>query len=152
MIFERTENLSLVRGILTEPSIWPHIGDDFAPDPKDWRPNDDPRLWYVLAIGGGSIAGLFLFVPESPVCWQAHAAMLPEARGKIAHEAGRQIVPWIWQHTTCQRITAQVPVTNRAAILYGMRSMGLKKYGVNERSFLKNYELRDQVLLGIPRD
>ena len=146
--FERTANLNIVRQVLTNESIWPHIGDDFAPPIREFRPNDDPRIWYVLVIAGCRLAGLFMLVPESPVCWQIHVAMLPEARGQVAHQAGREIVPWIWAHTECRRIEAKVPQSNRAAVLYGLRAMGLRKFGVSEKSFLKHGRLWDQVLMG----
>src|SRR5262249_23430241 len=85
--FERTTDLELVRQILTRPKIWPHIGDDFAPPVNEFRPNEDPRIWYVLASFEAHVLGLFMFLPESPVCWEMHASSLPEHWGPRAHEA-----------------------------------------------------------------
>jgi RimJ/RimL family protein N-acetyltransferase len=151
MTFERTQDLDLVRAILTDPAIWPHIGDDFAPRQEAFWPNSDERIFYAITFARHLVAGLFVFIPESPVCWEAHVAMLPEWWGKVAHQAGREIVPWVWANTTCERLIARVPETNPAAVLYGLRAMGLKKFGVNSKSFLKGGTLRDQILMGISR-
>lgn len=151
MTFERTKDLGLVRSILTDPGVWPYIGDDFTPDRKAFAVNGDERIWYVLAIDGCKVAGLFMFVPESPVCWQAHVAMVRGVKPSITHQAGREIVAWIWANTSCLRIIASVPASNRAAIRFGLRAMGLKAYGRNRASFMKHGKLWDQVLMGTSR-
>jgi hypothetical protein len=148
MTFERTHSLSLVRSILTKSGVWPYIGDDFAPNPESFRPNDDHRIWYVLA---DEVYGLFMFVPESPVCWQVHVAMLRGQKPEVTHQAGREIVPWVWENTGCRRIYASVPTSNRAAIRFGLRAMGLEIYGRNPASFMKHGQLWDQVLMGVSR-
>ena len=140
-----------MRYILTQPDIWPHIGDDFAGRPEDFQPPDDPRIRYLLATSGSSVLGLFTFLPQSRVTWEAHVAMLPEAFGKPAHQAAQAIVSWIWANTECRRIVAAVPQSNRRAVLYGIRSLGLRKFGVDEKSFLKGGVMRDRILLGISR-
>jgi hypothetical protein len=151
LTFERTRDLGLVRSILTHPGIWPYIGDDFAGEPQDFHPNEDERIWYVLAIRNCRIVGLFMFVPETAVCWAVHVVMERGIPPLFTHEAGREIIPWIWAHTDCRRLVAHVPATNRAALHFGLRVMGLRAYGRNKASFLKHGHLIDQVDMGISR-
>ena len=153
MIFERTTEPELVRGILTHPRVYPSIGDDFSPAVEDFKVNQDPRIWYVSCNIARTIPfGLFMFFPESPVCWEVHVAMLPEAWGELASAAGKRILGWIWnQDATVQRIVARVPRSNSRAVAFGLRSMGLAEYGLNPNSFLKRGRLWDQVLMGISR-
>jgi RimJ/RimL family protein N-acetyltransferase len=152
MILVRTVNLERVRVILTHPKIYPLIGDDFAPDREQFKANEDPRIWYVLALDDdNSNGGLFTFLPDSNVCWQVHVSMLPEFWGEKAKQAGAEIVPWIWERTPCRRIIASVPIINRLALRYGVKVMGLQPFGVNKASFLKNGQMWDQVLLGVSK-
>ena len=146
MIFQRTTDLELVRTILIHPKIYPLIGDDFAPTRERFTPNADPRIWYVTAPGG-----LFTFLPDSEVCWQGHVAFLPESWGRIARAAGKAILPWLWENTPCRRVIASIPAFNRLAVRYSSRVMGMRIMGMNEKSFLKNGRMWDQVLLGISR-
>ena len=154
MTFLRTRDVRIIRAILTEPRIYPWMGDDFTPPAKQFRVNPDERIWYVLVrlddylTGLGGIIGLFAFVPDNTICWQAHVAMLPKVPPRITHQAGRQIVNWIFSNTPCCRIIASIPAYNRAAIRFGLQVMGLTGYGVNESSFQRHGRLWDQILLG----
>jgi hypothetical protein len=102
MRFERTSNLALVKSVLTQPGIWPYIGDDFAPEKELFRVNADSRIWYVLVVDKSVWPeGLFSFVPENPICWAVHVAMVRGRRPSFNREVGEKIVPWIWENTDC---------------------------------------------------
>lgn len=147
---ERTHNLDAVRAIYTDPDVWPWIGDDFAGDVQSFRVNADPRIWYLVVAEGTRLLGLFTLLPESEVCWKAHVVMLPECDGQTNREAARMLAPWLWEHTRCRRLVAEIPRRNPAAVLFA-RWAGLRKFGVNEKSFLKHGQLWDQVCMGISR-
>ena len=145
--FERTYDYELVRAILTDPAIYPHIGDDFAPAPEAFEPLSDSRVWWVVARDCGEILGLFLFIPQSRVCWECHVSMLPAA-GRHAIAAGRAVIPWIREQTGCRRLVASIAETNPRAIRYA-QACGFRVMGRNEKSFFKNGKLQDQVLFGL---
>lgn len=151
MHFERTTDYVLVREILTDPRIYPHVGDDFAPAPEHFVVNDHPAIRYVLVRHGLFVIGLFTFCPQNDICWQVHVAMRRGVLPCLTHRAGRAIIPWLWEQTPCRRLIACVPVTNRAAVRFGLRVMGLHPFGVNRKSFLKHGQLVDQVLMGSSR-
>jgi RimJ/RimL family protein N-acetyltransferase len=148
LLFERTRDYDLVRQIMTDPRVWPHISDDLAPAPTDFRPLECEAVWYVLVIGAGEVLGLFAFVPQNSVCWEVHTCLDPRAWGATGARAARELPAWIWANTPCRRIVTSVPAYNRLALRFA-RAAGMQEFGVNPRSYLKNGELQDQVLLGL---
>ena len=151
MHFERTTDYELVRQILTHPRMFPHMGDDFMCPVEEYQVPTDPRIWYVLASDEWRAIGLFCFIPENEICWQAHVAMLRKVPPALTHRAGKEIIEWLWRNTPCRRLIASVPASNPAAVKFGIQAMGLIRYGVNRRSFMKNGILRDQILMGRSR-
>jgi hypothetical protein len=128
--------------------VWPHVGDDFAPDRREWQPNDDPRIWYVLAIEGTRLAGLLTFLPRSTVLWESHVVFTPGrcTRGVYIVE---QVFAWMFEHSTAERIIGEIPACNRLAVQLASRTM--KQYGINEKSFMKGGILWDLVLFGVSK-
>lgn len=148
--FERTFDLDLIRTIVTHEKIWPHVADDGAGRPEDYRPVDHPAIWYVLVLSGHELMGVWIFNPQTSACWEIHTALLPKAWGTLAHRAARFIVPWVWEHTTCRRIVTNVPVYNRLALAFA-KGAGMEQYGLNPKSYQKDGKLYDQILLGISK-
>ena len=63
--------------------------------------------------------------------------------------AAAQALPdWIFTHTPCRRIVTNIPTTNRLALHFALRA-GMRLYGSNSASYLKNGELLDQICLGL---
>jgi hypothetical protein len=151
MHFNRTTDYELVRRILTRPRMYEYMGDDFLPPVEQFVLNTDPRIWYVLVSDEWRAIGLFCFFPENEICWAAHVAMLRKVHPALTHRAGDEIVEWLWRNTPCRRLIASVPASNPAAVRFGVQAMGLIRYGVNRRSFLKGGILRDQILMGRSR-
>jgi hypothetical protein len=151
MHFERTTDYSLIRRILTDPDIYDRMGDDFLPPRNDFAVNRHPAIWYVLVVEGSKLLGMFCFSPENQICWSAHVALFRGIHPRVTHQAGAEIVEWLWRHTRCERLIASVPLSNPAAVRFGARAMGLIRYGVNPRSFLKHGQLHGQVLMGRSR-
>lgn len=150
MTFERSHDWERVKQIATHPKVWPHIGDDFAPEPEQWEPNKDENAWYVFAKDGDEVLGLIIFWPENAICWRAHICMLPESYGEKSHAVGRGIVHWIWQNTPCRRIVANVPEYNRLALAFAVSS-GLEFFGRNEKAHLKDGRLHALLQLGVSK-
>ena len=149
--FERTHDWELVKKIATHPKNWTHIGDDFAPEPSKWEPNKSDDVWYILARDGGELLGLFVIFPENAVCWRIHMCMLPVGYGERAHAAGRGIVEWVWNNTPCRRIVASICEDNRLALAFALSS-GFIGFGMNEKSWLKDGELKNLIMLGVSKE
>lgn len=152
MTFQRNTDYAAVRAILTDPELYPYMTDDFAPAREEFRVNEHPAIWYVLVSEGSSLYGMFIFLPCNEISWEVHVAFFRGTPVTITRQAGREVVEWLWANTPCLRLTASVPACNRAAVGFGLHTMGLREYGRNEASFMKHGKLWDQVLLGKSRD
>ena len=152
--FERTFDYEQIRKIMTHPRIYPYISDDGSPAPEEFRPYEHEMIWYITVHDkrdeGTDLLGLWMFIPENTICWEVHTALLPCAWGPKGQLAARMLPAWIWAHTPCRRIITNVPSTNRLALHFAYKA-GMKIYGVNRQSFLKNGVLCDQICLGISK-
>jgi len=142
--------MKLVRWVLTHPSVWPHLVDDFHPAQQDFEPCDHPEIWYVLVRDGEELLGMWMFVPENGVCWEAHTCLLPGHGYRRARQAARELAPWVWQHTPCKRLLAKIPAYNYWALRFA-RDVGFQQFGVNDKSYQKHGKIYGQVYLGLSR-
>jgi hypothetical protein len=144
--FERTEDLVLVRALIAgDARVYDAATDDAAPERAAFAPVEHPAIWYVVASDADQLVGLYTLIPQNQVCWEIHAT---RTFGTATSAAARGIQRWIFDRTECRRIVASIPATNRVAIRQA-KACGFVEFGRNQRSFLKNGELIDQVLLGV---
>jgi RimJ/RimL family protein N-acetyltransferase len=159
--FERSADFNLIHFILTHKRVYPHISDDHSPPAEEYQPIEHPAVWYVIAQDvdpklsqdvdsdeGPDTLGLWMFHPLNGICWEVHTALLPCAWGDVGLEAARQLPAWIWENTPCRRIVTNVPATNRLALHFAINA-GMRVFGVNPASWLKDGKLCDQICLGI---
>lgn len=151
MTFERTQDYSLIRRIMAHPRVYPHITDDACPPVEEFHPVESPEIWYVVVRAGEQLLGMWCFFPQNHVTWEVHTCLLPAAYGEIGREAAKRMASWIWQNTPCRRIITNVPAFNRLALKFA-KAAGMVEFGRNERSFLKNGELHDQIMLGLSKE
>lgn len=149
MTFELTHDYALVSQIAKHPKLWPRLADDFT-DKDTWKPVQHEAFHYVLVKDEGEVLGFFLLVPMSPVLWEIHTALLPNAWGDRSKIAVQGVFDWLWATTPAQRLFTQVPDSNRLAIAAAERA-GMKHYGVQPNAYMKNGELESLILLGINR-
>lgn len=152
--FERSFDYELICRIMVHPRIWPHISDDGSPPASEYRPIESQAIWYVIVrevhpdLKGEDLLGLWMFVPQNTVCWEVHTCLLPCAWGERGLRAAKLLPNWIWRHTPCRRIVTNVPRTNRLAYHFAVKA-GMRMFGVNIASYLKDGKYCDQICLGI---
>jgi RimJ/RimL family protein N-acetyltransferase len=149
MLLERTHDYALLRAIATHPRLWEHVSDDGTPPREEWKPAEDPALFYVL-VREVELLGFFLLAPQNCVCYEIHVCLLPEAWGERADAAFTGVLRWAWAETPARRIVGHVPASNRLAVRFAARA-GLTEYGRNPASYLQGGALHDQILLGISK-
>lgn len=149
LTYERTVDYGLVRSIITHPTQYQWAGDDFSPPAAEFKPNEDERIWYVLAMDGEKLMGMMMFLPQSSVCWEVHCCLLPACWGRTT-EAARGAFAFLFRHTQAQRIVANIAAYNKLAIRLAVRS-GMEMFGANRASWLRNGELHDQLCFGISK-
>lgn len=154
--FERTKDWEMIRKVLTDPKIYPAISDDGSPAVDEFRPIQNDGLWYVavwddVLRGTKELCGIFLFAPLNAATWEIHTCLLPHTWGAKAAEIAKALHQWGWEHMPCQRIITNVPAYNRLALRFA-KCAGMREFGVNPASYLKNGKLYDQIMLGISRE
>lgn len=147
--FERTDNLRLVRQIVTTPVVWKNSIDDGCPPAGEFQPVDHPTVWYLLAYDGDDLLGLLSYVPENLITWKVHCALLPSTWGRSAEVLAGSF-QWIWEQTPCERIEARVPSFNRLALRLAVNA-GMIQEGIAKDSFLHNGRRWNEVFFGINR-
>lgn len=146
----RTFDYELVKRIVTHPKIYPHVSDDSSPKPEDWKPIESDAVWYVL-VENSSPAGVFTLVPQNAVCYEVHTCLLPRIWGPVALDAAGMMLEFMFSKSPCRRVVTNVPDYNRVALRFATNS-GLKVFGLNPKSYLKNGTLFDQIMLGISKE
>lgn len=154
MQFTRTRDFDLVRAVLTHPSQTRMSADD-ATEVASWRPNEDDRIYYIEVRDGSlgqspGLLGIVSLIPENAVCYQVHVSLLPYGWGLRTRLALGGAIAWAFRETPARRLVASIPVDNRLAIALG-EDCGMREYGRNPGSFLRDGELHDQVLIGISK-
>jgi RimJ/RimL family protein N-acetyltransferase len=145
--YELSTDKALIRQVITDPAIYSRMGDDFAPPAEEYQPPDGP--FYLIVRDGAELLGLWAFFPENAISWEIHTALLPIAGNRV-WKAAQGMLAWLWANTNCQRLWTKVPEWNRQALIYARRA-GMREYGRNPDSFMKNGKVHAQILLGISR-
>lgn len=147
----RCYDTELIRETIAHPKLYQHLSDDGCPDAEDFTVKLVDSMYYMAACDGDRYLGLFLLHPHNYVCYEVHTCLLPEAWGGTAIECGKAVVRWVFDNTPCQRLITNVPKCNRLALRLA-RNAGMSEFGVNEKSFMKNGVLHDQIMLGISKE
>lgn len=147
--FQRTNDLDLVKRILTHPAVWVRAGDDFLGEPEDYQPPEDPRIWYLAAYEDERPVGVITFFPRNQILWEAHVALLPERKTR-GRELFAEAIRLLFAGSPAERVVGEVPAWNQRAVR--MCSHVMTRFGVNPRSIRKFGETHDLILFGIDKD
>lgn len=146
MRIERTTDEEYIKSCLTHKSIWPHVHEDDACNAEDYEPPINDGIYWLKAIDKYPV-GVFLLHPHTSVCFEIHTCLLPEIWGR-SQEFTALVIVWIFENTPCNRLITNIPAYNKLAIRLAQRS-GMTQFGINEKSYLKNGILQDQIMFGI---
>lgn len=148
MKVERTFDAEIIKRCVTHPSVWPQVHDDMGCSREDYTPITIPEIYWIM-VKDETPKGVFLLHPHNGVCYEVHTCLLPEVWGKTT-ECTALAMAWIFENTPCQRLITNVPAYNKLALRLAERT-GMKRFGINEKSYLKNGILHDQFMLGISK-
>jgi RimJ/RimL family protein N-acetyltransferase len=146
----RTFDDALIKKIVTHPEVYPWLSDDGSPAAENWQPTPSQAIYYVLAEFDGEPVAVFMFTPQNSVCYEGHSALLPKIWGQGA-EIAVMVQRWLFENSPAQRIVGNAPAFNERALYYAQKA-GMRRYGLNPKSYLKNGVLYDQVLVGVSKE
>ena len=147
----RTNDMSLVRSIVTHPQVYPWVTDDGGAPADGYQPvppNGDAVLYVLVESGGGQ--GIFAFYQQNTITTEAHTCVLPSMWGRT-HVAARAAIDWVFANTRYQRIVTSVPDDNPLAARLAAMA-GMQKYGHNPGSFLRKGRLLGVDLFGVSKE
>lgn len=146
-MIERTTDLNVINSVFKHEAIKRFVCDDYSED-VEYIIHDS--LYYLAAYDGPDLMGMFLSHPISSTIVMAHLAMLPCGRGEKSRELGIEAINWVFNNTAYSKINGMTPIYNKIAIKYNL-DVGMKKEGVNKKSFMRNGKLHDQIYFGITK-
>ncbi len=147
----RIFDMDRIRQIMTAPEVYRHISDDGSPAPEDFQPIESDKVLYLaIEPEGQTVQGIFMCVPHNSICLEVHTCLTSPLFGRST-EAALASLEWVWKNTGFQRIFTNVPIYNSLAHRLA-RNVGMILFGVNQRSFLKDGKLHDQLMLGLNRE
>lgn len=147
MNIERTRDMHLVRRIVMDPAIWPHIHEDGA---EDWEPLDHDGFHWML-VTDPEPAGVFMVHARGAACYEMHTCLLPRLHGEQAARAAQLLAAWSFHETPCRKLITAVPAYNRRARRFALAG-GMREEGINRASYLRNGQMIDQIMLGITKE
>ncbi len=147
--FELTNDMGIVKQIVTTPYIWRQISDDFDGSPEQYEAAVHAQVRYVLVKDDAETLGLLIFNLHGSICWEATIMMLPLGRGR-AVETVKAGIRWIFTETKCLRIISRALTSNRLALRMN-QAAGFKQYGLNPGCVMRNGKLEDYALFGVSK-
>jgi hypothetical protein len=145
--FERTQDKTLIREIITHPKVWRWLSDDSFPPKELYCPPDNSAVCYLLATDAhtGELFGLYITHPITAALWEVDHALLPTAYGSPALAIGRAFEAWLWANTSAETVLGLTPLDNRLAIRYARR-LGMNESGRIPRGICRGGQFHDFIV------
>lgn len=139
----------LIKVTITNPKIFPYVTDDGSCAKEDYEPNLESFIY--VGIYAEEYLGLFVLHQHNHILYEVHTCLLPDAWGEKAIAAAKLLIKWVFENTNCKRLITNVPDNNPLAKRLAKQA-GLKQFGINPDSFIKNGVLFDQIMLGVSKE
>jgi len=142
-MIERNTNKEDIAKVINHPKVWDMVSDDLSRKP--YVPSDDNvYLMDDKKLGVVEIEAL------NGVTCIIHIAATPKLWGKV-EEFIDEVLSLIFTKTRFMKIIAFIPAYNKPTIGLAEKS-GMEKEGCISRSFLKGWELHDQLIYGLTKE
>ena len=144
MIYNCTDIEDISR-IINNPKIYKWISDDLSPEV--YTPVINSAILYLM---NKEKTGVIQITPMNGVTGQVHTSVSSELWGKSA-EFVKEATQWLFSNTRYLKVIAFIPTYNRLTIKLAA-DCGMKKEGLIEKSFLKNWKLWNQEIWGLAKE
>lgn len=138
----QTTDIELIGRILNHPQVYDSIIDDTCVPPCVANPSH-------LYLTNDEKTGLLVASHVNGVTCEVHIAVLPELWGRATRFV-KDGLAWGFENLKYSKYIGFTPVYNRPAVALAKRC-GFKEEGRLTNSFLKNWELHDQIIFGLSK-
>lgn len=137
-------DLELIKPVICHPDLHELCGYTESPDQFKLHP-----LSLYLAVSKDNyktIAGIFEFREFTKVCWEAHAAILPEYQNTSdSWIFGESIKQWLKDNTTIQSLMITVPESCKHVSKY-VKKLDFKQTGIIPGGIIYNNQLMNLLI------
>ena len=134
-----------IERIVNHSEVYKWVAEDCSPKPYEAVMHSS-----LIYLTDETKAGIIRLDPLSEVCCRAHIALLPDMWGE-GRNFVKEAMKWGVVNTRYVKVVAIIPVFNIRTIKL-VENCGFKKEGLITKSFLKDWELHDQILYGITKN
>jgi RimJ/RimL family protein N-acetyltransferase len=145
-----TDDRELIREIVTDPDIYPHVTDDLSVSPEKYIPQFGEHIHWLLIRDGYGVCGCFMVHRLNAAQYECHTCILKGHRGMKAVEAAISAVSFVFNNYPCDTLITHVPEYNLAAYRLA-ESAGFTRIGTIPDGWRKNGELQPLHILGVQR-
>lgn len=148
---EVTEDMVLIKNLLTIPELWERISEDGATK-EEYSPECNESHIWILIKDDEKIIGAIYLHKQTSVSIQFHPSFLKKHRNK-KHETMNIFYKWFLENVdyNVNKINVNIPMCFPFVIKFA-EDVGFKKEGVNYQSYMKNGIYQDLQNLGITRE
>lgn len=107
MLIKRTYNVKVAESFLKHPTIWKAISEGNS-DIASFKLEDKRRHINLIGYVDGIPIGLLIIHPNRRKEYYCHVHVLPKYRKKHSKEFGKEVIKWVWENTSIDRLYALV--------------------------------------------
>lgn len=146
MIIEKTEDMELVKSILTAKELYAEIAEDGSPSIDEYEP--DSKNLYLLAKKGDDVIGVFMLHSINSITYQAHINTLPQYWGERLDHFAWMAIDWVAKNTTALKMISVVP-ENCPHVIAATLRYGFINEGFSPMSIKRKGKIVGQFLFGL---
>lgn len=141
----RTFDKEALIKIFNHPMVYGWISDGKSPGFHE--PSINPSIIYLVDDLERVVVQIS---PLNGISCDVHVAALPEIWGSV-DKFVKEAINWGFQNTRYMKAVAMIPSYNKRVLGLAER-VGFLREGVLTKSFLKNWKLHDQIILGLCKE
>ena len=118
-----SKDAAFLNAVVNHPAVHPYVSLGIKGELDMTASVADPDNIFLANEFGG-----FLLIAKPDFVYELHTQFLPEGRGKIAYEAGREGCAYMFTKTDCLRMDTYIQIGHPHVERYA-RSIGFKQWG-----------------------
>lgn len=133
------ENIAIANAILRTPEVWESQRiDGVTPEQADITPLFAGGGWLFFVGPADAPTGFLIFQLAQPRVFELHTNLTQAARGKVALDAIKGAIDWLFTHTHIEAIFTHAPEWNERPISMLVIACGGQSVGTKPNAFIRD--------------